>query len=174
MSGRFVVNDITEKIDTLWAESRLTDQQRDELLDLMVSYLDPSTEAPETIERINNLEARVKSLETAVEALREVVQIEPSEPPETEEPSEVIVPEWTAWDGISSNYQYGDVVTHNSKYFLNVLQGVQNVWEPGSAGVDERYWKEITKEEAEVIVKGETKVTEPGEGEQQTEGDTGV
>ena len=73
VSGRFVVNDITEKIDTLWAESRLTDQQRDELLDLMVSYLDPSTEAPETIERINNLEARVKSLETAVEALREVV-----------------------------------------------------------------------------------------------------
>ena len=160
MSGRFVVNDITNKIDVLWAESRLTDEERDELLDMMVEHLNPSTEAPGTIERINNLEARVKSLEKAVEALRGVAQIESSELPETEEPSEVIVPEWTAWDGISSNYQYGDVVIHNSKYFLNVLQGVQNVWEPGSAGVDERYWKEITKEQAEGIISGSTTVEE--------------
>ena len=38
MSGRFVVNDLTEKIDTLWAESRLTDDQRNELLNLLIDY----------------------------------------------------------------------------------------------------------------------------------------
>ena len=32
---------------------------------------------------------------------------------------------------------------------------MQNTWEPGTTGVDERYWKEITKEEAEALLKAE-------------------
>lgn len=43
------------------------------------------------------------------------------------------------------------------------LAATQNTWEPGAVGVDERYWKEITKEEAEAIVKArneESNVTE--------------
>lgn len=40
---------------------------------------------------------------------------------------------------------------------------IRDTWEPGAVGVDERYWKEITKEEAEAIVKAgneESNVTE--------------
>lgn len=72
--------------------------------------------------------------------------------PEPEEPTGIVIPEWEPWDGVSTDYQYGAAVTHNGKYWQNVLKGMQNTWEPGSAGVDERYWKEITKEEAESIV----------------------
>lgn len=36
------------------------------------------------------------------------------------------IPKWEAWDGISDKYQ-------------NVLEGMQNTWEPGITGVDERY-----------------------------------
>lgn len=66
------------------------------------------------------------------------------------------VPAWEPWDGISDKYQYGAVVTYNGKYFLDVLYGMQNTWEPESPGVDERYWKEIAKEEAEAIISEST------------------
>lgn len=144
-NGVFKVSDLTTKIDTLWAESKLSDDERNELVQMMTDFLNPSTEAPELKDLYERLEARVSVLEDAVKKL----QGGGSEDPE---PGEIIVPAWVPWDGISDNYQYGAVVTHNDKYWQNMLQGVQNTWEPGAVGVDERYWKEITKEEAEAIV----------------------
>ena len=49
-------------------------------------------------------------------------------------------PDWEPWDGVSLNYQPGAIVKHNGKLWLNVLEGMQNVWEPGVA--DSRYWTE--------------------------------
>lgn len=144
-NGVFKVSELTTKIDTLWAESKLSDEQRNELITLMSDYLNPNTEAPELKDLYERLESRVSVLEDAVKEL----QGGGSEDPE---PGEIIVPAWVPWDGISDNYQYGAVVTHINKYWQNMLQGVQNTWEPGTVGVDERYWKEITKEEAEAIV----------------------
>ena len=37
---------------------------------------------------------------------------------------------------------------------------MMNTWEPGTIGVDERFWKEITKEQAEGILKGELEAGE--------------
>ena len=99
------------------------------------------------------LEARVNVLEAEVQALK-------GEEPGGREEGTVTVPAWEPWDGISNKYQYGAVVTHNGKYFLDVLQGIQNTWEPESSGVDERYWKEITKEQAEGIISGDMTVDE--------------
>lgn len=144
-NGVFKVSELTTKIDTLWAESKLSDEQRNELVQMMTDFLNPYTEAPELKDLYERLESRVSILEGAVKEL----QGGGSEDPE---PGEIIVPAWVPWDGISDNYQYGAVVTHNDKYWQNMLQGVQNTWEPGAVGVDERYWKEITKEEAEVII----------------------
>ena len=147
-NGVFKVSDLTTKIDTLWAESKLSDDERNELVQMMTDFLNPSTEAPELKDLYERLEARVSVLEDAVKELQGGGLEEP-------EPDEIIVPAWVPWDGISSDYQYGAVVTHNGKYWQNVLQGMQNTWEPGAVGVDDRYWKEITKEEAEAIVNGD-------------------
>ena len=66
------------------------------------------------------------------------------------------MPVWEPWDGISQDwYTYGDVVQHSEKYWIDTLRGMMNTWEPGSAGIDERYWKEITKEQAEGIISGD-------------------
>ena len=154
-NGAFRVNDLTNKIDTLWAESKLSDDERNQLVQMMTDHLNPDSEAPELKELYERLEARVTALEADVQALKGG-----EEPGGEEEPGTVTVPAWEPWDGISSKYQYGAVVTHNEKYFLNVLQGMQNTWEPESAGVDERYWKEITKEQAEKIISGDTNVDE--------------
>lgn len=154
-NGIFRVSDLTNKIDTLWAESKLSDDERNLLVQMMADHLNPNSEAPELKELYERLEFRVTALEADVQALKGG-----EEPGGEEEPGTVTVPVWEAWDGISNKYQYGAVVSHNGKYFLDVLQGMQNTWEPESAGVDERYWKEITKEQAEGIVSGDTTVEE--------------
>lgn len=150
-NGTFRVSDLTNKIDTLWAESKLSDDERSQLVQMMIDYLNPASEAPELKEMYERLEARVTTLEEEVKKLK-------GEELGGGEEGTVTVPAWEPWDGISNKYQYGAVVTHNTKYFLDVLQGMQNTWEPESAGVDERYWKEITKEQAEGIISGDMTV----------------
>lgn len=145
-NGNFRVNDLTTKIDTLWAESKLSDEERDELMQMMSDYLNPATEAPELAERINQLEDKIEAVETAIKELQGDVE----EP----DPEQVVIPQWKAWDGVSSDYQYGDVVQHNGLYYVDVLQSMQNTWEPGSAGVDSRYWMQISQEDAEDLILG--------------------
>ena len=152
-NGAFRVGDLTTKIDTLWAESKLSDDERSQLIQMMTDHLDPDTEAPELKEMYERLEIRVSTLEEEVKKLK-------GEEPGGGEEGIVTVPAWEPWDGISDKYKYGAVVAHNGKYFLDVLQGIQNTWEPESAGVDERYWKEITKEQAEGIISGDMTVDE--------------
>lgn len=60
--------------------------------------------------------------------------------------------EWEPWHPLreSTHYRYGDKTRHNGKVWLDVLDPTGdklNVWEPGSPGIDERYWVE---DEAEV------------------------
>lgn len=43
---------------------------------------------------------------------------------------------------------------HSEKYYVDALKNLQNVWEPGTSGVDDRYWMEITKEQAEALIDG--------------------
>lgn len=155
-NGNFRVNDLTTKIDTLWAESKLTDEERDELVQMMTDHLNPATEAPELAERVNQLEDRVDALEAAVKELQGGEVEEP-------DPEQVVIPQWKAWDGVSSDYQYGDVVQHNNLYYVDVLQGMQNTWEPGSVGVDNRYWKQVSQEDAEDLILGIIEIEEAEE-----------
>lgn len=145
-SGNFIVSDITRKIDTLWAESKLTDEERQQLSEMMIDYINPNTQAPELKELYLQLKEEVAILKEEVAELKGAEETEPGPGLET------TIPKWKPWDGISTDYQAGAVVEHNGKYHKNVLEGMQNTWEPGSTGVDERYWKEITKEEAEKLI----------------------
>ena len=149
--GVFKLNDLSNKIDTLWVGGKLTDEERENLISLMSEHLNPATEAPQDYEL---LARQIAELKETVSSLSDRITVLEGGETEPEEPTGVVIPEWEPYDGISNKYQYGAVVTHNGKYFQDVLLGQQNVWEPESAGVDERYWKEITKEEAESLISG--------------------
>ena len=149
--GVFKLNDLSNKIDTLWVGGKLTDEERENLISLMSDHLNPATEAPQDYEL---LARQIAELKETISSLSDRVTALEGRETESEEPTGVVIPEWEPWDGISDQYQYGAVVTHNGKYWQNVLSGQQNVWEPESVGVDERYWKEITKEEAESLISG--------------------
>lgn len=85
ISGDFKVTDITNKIDVLWVNGDLTDEQRTELRQMITSHLNPGTEAPEEAERYKRLEDRVAILEEEMKKLK-------GEP--EPEPGEITVPAW--------------------------------------------------------------------------------
>lgn len=145
MSGSFKLADMQKKIDTLWVQGDLSEEQRMELIALMKEHLNPETETPEQaelykqiLEKYTNLEERVTKLENGGAA--------------PEPPVGVVVPTWEPWDGISDRYKYGAAVTIDQKYYISIFQG-QNTWMPGSMGT-EGLWKEISKEDAEAVVSG--------------------
>lgn len=145
VSGNFKLEDMSKKIDTLWVQGDLTEEQKTELISLMKEHLNPESEKPEQIELYKQILAKYDALEERVHKL-ENGEVKPEPAPSVE------VPVWEPWDGISDRYQYGAVVMINQKYYIDTFQG-QNTWMPGSLGT-EGLWKEISKEDAEAVVQG--------------------
>lgn len=132
---------VNERIETMYLTGRISGEERAELIGLMHEKANPANEAGDyralyeaLVVKYNELEARVKALEDADGA--------------DEGGAADGYPEWKPWDGVSAGYKYGDIVRHNGKVWENMLEGMANVWEPGAAGVDERYWMEIDGENA--------------------------
>lgn len=144
-SGNFKLADMSKKIDTLWVQGDLTDEQRTELLALMKENVKPESETPEQTELYRQILEKYTALEDRVTKL-ENGGVAP------EPPVGVVIEPWEPWDGISDRYKYGAVVTIDQKYYISTYQG-QNTWMPGSMGT-EGLWKEISKENAEAVVSG--------------------
>lgn len=94
--------------------------------------------------------------EAEAETATKITQQLADEHPElVENPTETAdggIREWEPWHPLreSTHYRYGDKTRHNGKVWRDVLDPTGdklNVWEPGSPGIDERYWVE---DEAEV------------------------
>ena len=141
-SGRYELNDMLHKIDTLWAQGDLTDDQRGELVELAQSNADPAQGYAPLQEQINQALDRVTELETTVaDLIRRVTALETGEEPEPEpEPEEW--PEWYQWDGVGRvPWQTGSKCTHNGVRYISRVDN--NVWEPGAAGVYENIWESV-------------------------------
>lgn len=63
-SGQYVLSEITEKIDALWAEGKLTDAQRVELTTLAQANADPNFSPMTEVEKA--LDDRLFALEAAM------------------------------------------------------------------------------------------------------------
>lgn len=130
------------KIDVAWANGDITDEEKMELDQLVFQYRNLQVQAPDLAELYNRLYEKCNAMSEEIEILKasvEKLQSGGTDPADPEEPQEVKIPKWEAWDGISDKYQTGAVVKHKGKYYQNVLEGMQNTWEPGTTGVDERY-----------------------------------
>ena len=103
------------------------------LKELVYENIDIDNEVPDYSIQINMLNERCTALEDAVKKLQTQIR----EPPVEEE-----YPEWEPWDGMSNKYQKGDKVTRNGIKYISEYND-QNIWEPGSPGIDERYWKVV-------------------------------
>ena len=140
---------VAERIETMYLNGRIDAEERDELTELMHSKASPDNEKGDYKEMYEALAVKYNELEARVEAAEKAIAILNGEDGAGGEGSEENeIPEWQMWDGVSGGYAYGDIVMHGGRYWVSEYEGAVNVWEPGAAGVDDRYWREITAEEA--------------------------
>lgn len=120
-SGRYELNDILGKIDTIWVQGDLTDEQRTELVGLARENADPAASYAPLQEQIDQAFAKIKALSARVEKLEAGEVQEPAPEPE----------EWPAWvqpTGAHDCYNTGDKVTYNGQHYVSKIDG--NVWSP--------------------------------------------
>ena len=120
-SGNYELNDMLRKIDTIWVQGSLTDDQRDELVELARENATPEQTYAPIQEQIDQAFAQIKALGDRVAALEAGKTPEPSPEPE----------EWPAWvqpTGAHDCYNTGDKVTYNGQHYVSKIDG--NVWSP--------------------------------------------
>lgn len=120
-AGRYELNDMLKKIDTIWLQGDIDDGQKAELVELAQSNADPAKSYAPLQEQINQAFDRIKALEERVKALEAGEAPEPGPEPE----------EWPAWvqpTGAHDCYNIGDKVTYNGKHYTSTIDG--NVWSP--------------------------------------------
>lgn len=121
-SGSYELNDILAKIDTLWLQGSLTDEERLDLIEMARSKADPSNSFAPLQAQIDALAERVAKLEGKVEPAEEY--------PEYHQPT-----------GSHDAYHNGDQVTFNGKHYVCVApEGAAVVWSPE---VYPSYWEEV-------------------------------
>lgn len=139
ISGDYTLEDITYKINTLWVQNQIAEREKNELLALAVEHLDPERERPEVQEQLEYLAGRIDAqAELLSDVIKRVTALEGGSSEEEDYP---------AWElpiaGLTTDYQYGAIVSHNGKLWISTYNG-QNVWEPGVYG-----WEEYTPDEAD-------------------------
>ena len=121
-SGRYELNDMLHKIDTLWVQGDLDDDQRDELVGLARENATPEQTYAPIQEQIDQAFAQISALDTRIKAL-EAGGSEPTDPEPEDE-----WPEWVQPTGAHNAYSNGDKITYNGKHYISTMDG--NVWSP--------------------------------------------
>ena len=121
-SGRYELNDMLHKIDTLWVQGDLDDDQRDELVELARENATPENTYVPIQEQIDQAFAQISALDTRIKAL-EAGGSEPTDPEPEDE-----WPEWVQPTGAHNAYSNGDKITYNGKRYISTMDGT--VWSP--------------------------------------------
>ena len=151
-SKRYALDDMLKKIDTLWVQGDITEEQKKELVALAQTNADPeNSNAPlqKQIEAIakqqNELKDTVTTLSATVQKIKETVESGGTVVPEPEPPIVEECPVWEPYNGIPPiKWQKGSKCTHNGKKWESMVD--KNVWEPGAFGVGEEIWREVIAE----------------------------
>ena len=151
-SKRYALDDMLKKIDTLWVQGDITEEQKKELVTLAQTNADPeNSNAPlqKQIEAIAKqhiaLEETVTALSATVQKIKETVESGGTVVPEPEPPIVEECPVWEPYNGIPPiKWQKGSKCTHNGKKWESMVDN--NVWEPGAFGVGEEIWREVIAE----------------------------
>lgn len=126
-SGSYELTDILKKIDTIWLQGTLTEEQRTELIDLARTSADPENSYAPLQKQINTLYANMTEMGKTILSLTDKVsKLDGGSvtPPETEE-----YPAWVQPTGAHDAYKTGDKMTYtDGKRY--VCQMDNCVWGP--------------------------------------------
>ena len=135
LSKDFKLEDLLNKIDTIWLESKITDDEKLELIDMarenalvensykpLQEQIDKAFEEIDTLKETVNANAiGTSALKDAIEKLGQQVEI-----PET--PTEDEYPQFVQPNGAHDCYNEGDKMTYNGKKYVCKINGC--VWNP--------------------------------------------
>lgn len=125
-TGRYELKELTDKINTLWVESQLTDEEREALLSLAQENAD-YTNSVDVIKKLEEHDLTIRSLE---ERILKLEQGEPTEPTEPVEAPEYVDGKW---------YYNGNIVTFKGKKYKCIApQGQVCTWSPEAYPM---YWE---------------------------------
>lgn len=123
----YELTSILKKINTLWAENELSDEQREELIELARENADPKNSYATLEKQVDSLfENMGKMGKTLTEVLKRLVALEGGEV-EPEEPTEEYPP-YVQPSGAHDAYKFGDKITYNGKKYTCQKDGC--VWTP--------------------------------------------
>ena len=129
-SLRYELGDMLTKIDTIWIQGDLTDEQRTELVTLAQENAQPENSYAPLQEQVDKLADDLAALASRVTVL---------EGGETEPVDEY--PAYVQPTGAHDAYHNGDKVTYNStKYVCIAPEGVACVWNPDTYPA---YWQAV-------------------------------
>lgn len=129
-SGSYSLADMIKKIDTIWIQGDITEDQKNELKDLATANAPREEDDNELLKRVVG---RIEILEEKVATL-ENGGMKP-EPPQDE------YPQWIPYDGVNpGRYMKDAKVTHRDLRYISLVDN--NIWEPGVFGT-ETTWQEV-------------------------------
>lgn len=120
--GSYELVDILNKINKLWVENALTEEQRNELVNLARTNAVPDNSYAENTQQIANLWEYYQQLDSRITALENNSGVEPTEPEEE-------WPEYIQPTGVHDAYNAGDKITftNGNRY---ICQMDNCVWDP--------------------------------------------
>lgn len=140
-SGRYELSDILAKIDTIWIQGGITDEQRAELVALARENADPANSYASLQRQVDNLYENLAELTGVIQELEHRVSI--LEGRTAEEPVPEEYPAWKQPTGAHDAYNTGDKMTYtDGRRYICQMDGC--VWGPDiyPAG-----WELINEEE---------------------------
>lgn len=143
----FELKDILYKINKMWIESAITEEQKTELDSLARENAVAENSYAPLQEQINNANTRMDELEARIVKLENSESSgETGEDTEPEEPIGPIeeYPEFVQPTGAHDCYNTGDKITYNGKKYICKMNGC--VWAPD---VYPAGWKEVVEENQE-------------------------
>ena len=131
--------DMLYKINKMYIESEITEEQKEELDTLARTNAKAENSYAPLQKQLDNTNARIDSLEERIAKLEGETIEEPSEPVQEDEYPEFVQP-----TGAHDAYNVGDKITYNGKKYICQINGC--VWAPD---VYPQGWQEVVEEPTE-------------------------
>lgn len=147
--GRYELADLLAKIDTLWIQGSLTEEQKTALVQLARekatpenSYAGIQKQLDVLFQNAAEMAGQITANTAAIQAIREKMEEQGTVVPDPEPMPEEEYPEYVAPTGAHDAYHNGDKITYNGKRYRCIApEGVAVVWNPD---VYPAYWEEET------------------------------
>ena len=136
-AGNYELGDMLKKINTVWIESNITDEQKKELEELARTNAKAENSYAPLQEQLDNANLRIDSLEERIAKLENGQATE--EPSETVEDDEY--PKYKQPTGAHDAYNIGNKITYNGKRYICQMNGC--VWTPDAYP---QGWQEVVEE----------------------------